>query len=405
MIRNIYNENIIDLTRLHRLSQYLLGTVIVIGCWHHVQSKLVALVLLFSLLIYQTAILIINLRDHIKITKFRFEPIILMIDGAICGISIILCIKNNTLALSILALFLLIYVQSLGIRSLYSIITLAFTVLIYSYSTITPYKFDNFCMLTEFCEVAIFIILFSFLVIYSFLKSSYDLNRNHDLTQQFNKNRMLKSHIFSLSKYLSPEISKSVISGHQVKVESSEKPMTIFFSDLTGFCKLSEQLTNEQLTWLINSYLKEMSDIVFKFGGTLDKVIGDSIMVFFGDPHSLGKKKDALACVSMALAMNQAMKKLRDQWLASGIKNPPNHRIGINTGNCKVGNFGTDTKLDYTVMGTAVNLASHIESIADSSEIVLSEQTYQLVKDRVKCKRKQVFSKWLAKSLVLYSVV
>ncbi len=102
--------------------------------------------------------------------------------------------------------------------------------------------------------------------------------------------------------------------------------------------------------------------------------------------------------------MNEAMQKLRHQWLESGIENPPSHRIGINTGFCKVGNFGTNTQLDYTVMGSAVNLASHIESIANSNEIVLSEYTYQLVKDRIKCERKQVESKWLAKSLRLYSV-
>jgi class 3 adenylate cyclase len=174
---------------------------------------------------------------------------------------------------------------------------------------------------------------------------------------------------------------------------------------MTDFSQLSEQISNEKLVWLINSYLEEMSGIIFKFGGTLDKVIGDSIMVFFGDPHSRGESNDALACVSMAQSMNEAMQRLRHKWLASGIENPPSHRIGINTGSCKVGNFGTDTQLAYTVMGTAVNLASHIESIANSNEIVLSEQTYKLVKDRIKCERKQDDSEWLAKSLRLYSVI
>jgi class 3 adenylate cyclase len=267
------------------------------------------------------------------------------------------------------------------------------------------YSMTELCKLTEFCEHSIFFILIVFLVIFSYLKSTYDHQLNSNLAQQFNKNKVLKSHIFSLSKYLSPEVSKSIITGHKVRVESCEKQITIFFSDMTGFCHLSDQLSNEKLTWLINTYLEEMSDIIFKFGGTLDKVIGDSIMVFFGDPHSRGESNDALACVTMAQAMNEAMHKLRHQWQASGIENPPSHRIGINTGNCKVGNFGTDTKLAYTVMGTAVNLASHIESIANSNEIVLSEQTYQLVKDRIKCERKQDESEWLAKSLRLYSVI
>ena len=293
----------------------------------------------------------------------------------------------------------------MGLKSLYGILSIFFTVLTFSYLHFELNYIKGFCKLTELCEHLIFIILLVFLIIYSYLKNSYDHRLNSHLIQQFNKNSILKSHIFGLSKYLSPELRKSIISGQRVRVESCEKQMTIFFSDMTGFCQLSEQLTNDKLTWLINTYLEEMSDIIFKFGGTLDKVIGDSIMVFFGDPHSRGESNDAIACVTMALAMNEAMKKLHNQWLDSGIKNPPSHRIGINTGFCKVGNFGTETKLDYTVMGTAVNLASHIESIASSNEIVLSEQTYQLVKDRIKCERKQDDSEWLTKSLRLYSVI
>jgi adenylate cyclase len=404
MIRNIYTENIIDLTSLHRLSQYLLGTVIVIGCWQHVNSKLMALVLLFLLLIYQTVILLLTFNQRIQLYKKKWYGLIIIFDGIICGITIVFCHTNSALALGVFALFLLIYIQTLGIRSLYAMTSLAGTVLIINNSVVQSYEFFNFCQLTKLCEHMIFIILFVFLIIYSCLKSLYDHNLNHNLAQQFNKNRLLRSHIFSLSKYLSPELSKSIITGHEVRVESSEKPMTIFFSDMTGFCKLSEQHTDEQLIWLINSYIKEMSDIIFRFGGTLDKVIGDSIMVFFGDPRSRGEKEDALACVSMAIEMNKAMQKLRRQWIKSGINNPPNHRIGINSGHCKVGNFGTDAKLDYTVMGNAVNLASYLESVANTNEILLSEKTYQLVHDRIRCKKKAANPIWLAKSLELYAV-
>ena len=405
MIRNIYYENIIDLISLHRLSQCLIGTVIIIGCWHHIDSRLLALALLFSLLIYQTAVLLIYSSQQLQRSNNLLDSTIHTIDGVCCGIIFLICNSNNTLAVSISALFLLIYVQTHGLRALYGVISLFCTVLICSYLDIKAYSLNSFCKLTELCEHSIYLILIVFLVIYSYLKNSNDHRLNSHLVQQFDKNNILKSHIFSLSKYLSPEISKSIIAGHEVRVESCEKQMTIFFSDMTGFCQLSEQLSNEKLTWLINTYLEEMSDIIFKFGGTLDKVIGDSIMVFFGDPHSRGESNDAVACVTMALAMNEAMQKLRHQWLDSGIKNPPSHRIGINTGFCKVGNFGTETKLDYTVMGTAVNLASHIESVANSNEIVLSEQTYQLVKDRIQCERKQNDSEWLAKSLRLYSVI
>ena len=404
MIRNIYYENTIDLLCLHRLSQYLVGTVLIIGCWHHIDSHILALALLFAFLSYQTAILLVNASKQFELTNNTLNTLIYVVDGVVCGIMLMLCNASSALAISICALFILIYVQTLGLKALYAIAGLSCTVSICSYIDIEAYSLSGFCQLSNFCEHSIFLILIVFLTIYSYLKNTYDQKLNSNLVQEFSKNRALKSHIFSLSKYISPELNKSIITGHKVRVESCEKQITIFFSDMTGFCQLSEQLSNEKLTWLINSYLEEMSDIIFKFGGTLDKVIGDSIMVFFGDPYSRGESNDALACVTMALAMNEAMQKLRHQWLESGIENPPSHRIGINTGFCKVGNFGTNTQLDYTVMGSAVNLASHIESIANSNEIVLSEYTYQLVKDRIKCERKQVESKWLAKSLRLYSV-
>jgi adenylate cyclase len=405
MIRNIYYENIIALLSLHRLSQYLIGTVVIIGCWDHINTHILTLVLLFSLLTYQTTILIINFTQPLKLKNNILSATIYMLDGVVCGIILVLCNANHSLAITICTLFLLIYLQTLGLKALYGISSLSFTLLIYGYVGFEGFSLTELCKITKFCEHSIFLILIVFLMLYSYLKNTYDRQLNSNLAQQFNNNKVLKSHIFGLSKYLSPEVSKSIITGHEVKVQSCEKQITIFFSDMTDFSQLSEQLSNEKLTLLINSYLEKMSEIIFKFGGTLDKVIGDSIMVFFGDPHSRGESNDALACVAMAQSMNEAMQKLRHQWLASGIENPPSHRIGINTGSCKVGNFGTDTKLDYTVMGTAVNLARHIESIANSNEIVLSEQTYQLVKDRIKCERKWDGSEWLAKSLRLYSVI
>jgi class 3 adenylate cyclase len=147
-----------------------------------------------------------------------------------------------------------------------------------------------------------------------------------------------------------------------------------------------------------------MSEIVFRFGGTLDKMIGDSIMVFFGDPNSRGKKNDALSCVCMAIAMKEAMSNLQKRWKIAGIETPPSVRMGINTGKCRVGNFGTENKLDYTVLGSTVNLASHLESIARANEILITEETYNLVKDHVQCTvNHSADSRWLSKDLKLYS--
>ena len=220
------------------------------------------------------------------------------------------------------------------------------------------------------------------------------------------QNEWLTLRTFRLSKYLSPALRKAILTGKDVRAETQEKTLTIFFSDMEGFTKLAEELDPEQLTDLLNTYLTEMSEIAFRFGGTIDKVIGDSIMVFFGDPESRGIKSDAITCVSMATAMKRAMQELQVRWRADGIENPPALRMGINSGVCKVGNFGTENRLDYTLLGRAVNLASRLESSAESNEILISKDTYQLIKDAVHCIDKgQIPIKGFAEAVDVYSAV
>ena len=220
------------------------------------------------------------------------------------------------------------------------------------------------------------------------------------------QNEWLTLRTFRLSKYLSPALRKAILTGKDVRAETQEKTLTIFFSDMEGFTKLAEELDPEQLTDLLNTYLTEMSEIAFRFGGTIDKVIGDSIMVFFGDPESRGIKSDAITCVSMAIAMKRAMQELQVRWRADGIENPPALRMGINSGVCKVGNFGTENRLDYTLLGRAVNLASRLESSAESNEILISKDTYQLIKDAVHCIDKgQIPIKGFAEAVDVYSAI
>ncbi len=110
------------------------------------------------------------------------------------------------------------------------------------------------------------------------------------------------------------------------------------------------------------SLLTEMSKIALEYGATIDKYIGDAILAFFGDPESKGVKEDATACVEMAIAMQRRMRELQSQWLDSGLGKPFQLRIGINTGYCTVGNFGSEDRMDYTIIGNEVNLASRLES-------------------------------------------
>jgi len=194
-----------------------------------------------------------------------------------------------------------------------------------------------------------------------------------------------------LSKYLSPQIHEQIFSGKQsVGLKSYRKKLTIFFSDIVGFTNMSDELESEELTSLLNFYLNEMSKIALKFGGTIDKFMGDGIMIFFGDPESLGIEEDAKKCLEMALEMQSRMNELKDYWGKTfGLKETLKIRVGINTGICTVGNFGSEDRLDYTAMGGAVNLASRLEMLAKPSCINVSEETKLLVGQRFKFKDPQ----------------
>ena len=198
------------------------------------------------------------------------------------------------------------------------------------------------------------------------------------------KKQMLESLASKLSKYLSPQIYKSIFSGEKnVEVASQRKKMTIFFSDIAGFTETTDILESEELTTLLNQYLREMSSIALEYGATIDKFIGDAIMLFFGDPETKGAREDAIACVRMAVAMQQRMRDLQAEWRERGQEHVFQLRIGINTGFCTVGNFGSDERVDYTIIGNEVNLAARLQTHADLGGILLAHETYSLVKDVV----------------------
>jgi class 3 adenylate cyclase/HAMP domain-containing protein len=199
------------------------------------------------------------------------------------------------------------------------------------------------------------------------------------------KNKMLESLSAQLSKYLSPQVYSSIFSGQQrVEIASRRRKLTVMFSDIAGFTETTEALESEELTGLLNNYLTEMSNIALEYGATIDKYIGDAIMLFFGDPESRGVKEDATACVEMAIAMQRRMRDLQLEWLDQGLENPFQLRIGINTGYCTVGNFGSEERMDYTIIGNEVNLAARLQVHAGLGEILVAHETYSLVNDTVR---------------------
>ncbi|MDH3580465.1 MAG: PAS-domain containing protein [Hyphomicrobiales bacterium] len=221
------------------------------------------------------------------------------------------------------------------------------------------------------------------------------------------KNKILESLSAKLAKYLSPQVYSSIFSGQQsVEIASKRKKLTVMFSDIADFTETTESLESEELTSLLNHYLTEMSEIALKYGATIDKYVGDAVMLFFGDPESRGAKEDAIACVEMAIAMQRRMGELQAEWRDGGLEQPFQLRIGINTGYCTVGNFGSEDRMDYTIIGNEVNLAARLQSHAEIGGILMANETYSLVKDTVLAEEQDTISaKGIAKPVRTYKVV
>jgi class 3 adenylate cyclase len=220
-------------------------------------------------------------------------------------------------------------------------------------------------------------------------------------------NRKLQALSNKLAKYLSPQIYNSIFTGQQaVEISSKRKKLTIFFSDIADFTHTTDSLESEELTALLNHYLTEMSKIALEYGATIDKYIGDAILAFFGDPESRGVKEDAVACVRMAIAMQRRMRDLQNEWSDLGREKPFQLRIGINTGFCTVGNFGSEDRMDYTIIGGEVNLASRLQAHAELGGILLAHETYSLVKDKIGTKELEPIEvKGVTKPVRVYRVL
>lgn len=219
-------------------------------------------------------------------------------------------------------------------------------------------------------------------------------------------NESLENVSRQLAKYISPQLYRAILSGEQeVRVESQRKKLTVFFSDIVGFTETTDQLQSEELTSLLNEYLTEMSKIANRHGANFDKFIGDAIVLYFGDPETRGTREDAAACVRMALEMQRKMKLLQSTWCDRGLDRPFQIRIGINTGFCTVGNFGSEDRMDYTIIGGEVNLAARLEAIAEPGGILVANETYQLVKDWVTAEEAEtIHVKGISHPVVTYRV-
>jgi class 3 adenylate cyclase len=185
----------------------------------------------------------------------------------------------------------------------------------------------------------------------------------------------------TFGKYVAPEVAEMLLkNSEKVSLKGARKELTIFFSDIRGFTQLADSIEPENLVVLLNEYLSTMTKIIMKHGGTIDKFIGDAIMVFWGDP--VYYEDHAARAVKTAFEMKENLNVLQKKWFEEGQRSL-SVGIGINTGYVTVGNMGSDVRMDYTVIGNNVNIASRINTKAGSDQILISKRTYGLVKDIV----------------------
>ncbi len=202
----------------------------------------------------------------------------------------------------------------------------------------------------------------------------------------FTEERSKKELRGTFSKYVSPAIVEEILKDPKnLELGGRKERITVFFSDVRGFTTISEKLDPRALSDLLNSYLTPMTDLVFKNKGTLDKYMGDAVMAFFGAPiHYPDHAKHACRCALQSL---EKLKELQADYVRKGLP-VIDIGIGLNTGECSVGNMGSQTVRSYTVMGDPVNLASRLEGINKEygTRIIISENTYKEIKDDFVCR-------------------
>lgn len=187
----------------------------------------------------------------------------------------------------------------------------------------------------------------------------------------------------AFSRYISPEVVNNILHNPEILHIGGEKhELSVIFTDLQGFTQIADSMDPVNLVRVLNIYLNEMSEVIIALGGTIDKFEGDAIMAFFGAPTPL--QDHAIRCCKAALRMKKMERIINNQLLSANlISEPLCTRMGINTGDMIVGNVGSLKRIDYTIIGSNVNIASRLESANKDFDttILVSEQTYQIVKD------------------------
>ena len=369
----------------HRLMGYSILSLILVIYTFSANSANYQLYLLPLIFIYFLVYLRLEKWLQYKLNRHIENNLLFAIDAI--WVSIILAALHLNLVPTLAILFALIYVSlhhkiSLPIGFFIGVMSIIFFYL----STFLVFGVETYFQATN---IELTLVSLLGLMIFIVMGHYYQQNQFIRLGQQREHyyQQMTRYIAFAnqLSRYAPLQLWQSIMRGEtEAKIEYKRKKLTIFFSDIQGFTELSETLIPEDLAFLLNDYLSHMTEIAKQYEATVDKFMGDAILIFFGDPNSQGVEQDAKACLEMAIAMRQQMKILRERWKKMGY--PALHiRMGISTGYCHVGNYGASYRMAYTIVGRDVNLAERLQSVAHVDEILIADDTYQLVQDEFLC--------------------
>lgn len=205
------------------------------------------------------------------------------------------------------------------------------------------------------------------------------LNQNLEKTIEEQLSQLQRTE--ALRRYVSPHVADAIVAeGSRVTLTPTRRNLTIMVSDIRGFTEMSERMEPEELVDALNQYFTAMTDVVFSHGGTLDKYLGDGILAFFGDPIPF--EDHAERAVAAAFDMRDVLDRLRSMWMLQ-YDEELTVGIGISTGYVTVGNIGSENRIEYTVIGNHVNVASRLATGAIAGQILVTDRTMAAVRDQV----------------------
>ena len=322
-------------------------------------------------------ILIYNFRRQ---KSFWTSNIVIILLSVVIG-SIQVC---PLISLSLAALIGLRIILSSPENHLKLISVAVVTVIIFYYVSVILSSREIDCQTSWITPI---ILLATMLVILCHFRHIYHEYIHHEARAEQVVGRLstMVSVINKLTRFVPPQVWEPIVKANSpVAVANKRAKLTIMFSDIVGFTELSDSLSADNLADILNTYMHCMTLIANKHGAVLDKFIGDGMVCFFGEPSSRGPRQDALDCVAMAIDMRREMRTLRQKWRLMGFEGLY-IRVGISTGYCHVGNFGSNNRLSYTLIGKEANLASRLEAVAGKGEIYISESTHDYIAHDFDC--------------------